>query len=244
LKPTPISISPADILRLTDHRPWPLPKGNWRFYQEWNDAVFLHWKVDPEVLRTCVPEGLEIDLHDGTAWVSIVAFTMQRIRPKGLPAWAPLSNFHEVNVRTYVRHRDKAGVYFLSIEAGSRFACMLARTLSVLPYRPAPISRSEGVYRSSSAEGETIELRFHAGAAIAGKTDPDRWLTERYALFQDTAGSLMRYETHHAEWPLHACELIEWRREKPRWPGLLGAWPDALHYSPGVAVLAWDAQAC
>ena len=221
-----------------------MPQGSWRFYQEWNDAVFLHWKVDPSVLRAFVPAQLELDIHEGAAWVSIVAFTMQRIRPRELPAFAPLSNFHEVNVRTYVRHKDKFGVYFLSIEAGSHVACMLARRLSVLPYRHAIISRSMGAFRSSSIHGETLELRFRAGTRMTVKSDRDRWLTERYALFQNAEGSMMRYETHHDEWPLHTCELLEWRREQPRWPGLLGASPDAVHYSPGVAVLAWEAQTC
>ena len=49
------------ILRQTNHRPWELPAENWKFYQEWNNAIFLHWKVDLSTLKKFVPTELEID---------------------------------------------------------------------------------------------------------------------------------------------------------------------------------------
>ncbi len=40
-----------DILNITHHRPWNLPLKRWKYYQEWNDALFLHWKVELEDLK-------------------------------------------------------------------------------------------------------------------------------------------------------------------------------------------------
>lgn len=93
----------SDILDTTGHRPWPLPEGNWSYYQEWNNAVFLHWRVDNDAIRKMVPADLELELFDRSAWVSLVAFTMEKIRPRILPAVGLVSNFHEINIRTYVR---------------------------------------------------------------------------------------------------------------------------------------------
>lgn len=45
-----------EILEQTSHRPWEIPKGGWRFYQEWNDVLFLHWQVDLEELKRFVPK--------------------------------------------------------------------------------------------------------------------------------------------------------------------------------------------
>lgn len=59
------------ILEQNAHRPWEIPKDKWRYYQEWNDAIFLHWQVDLKELRKFVPKELEIDLFEGKAWVSI-----------------------------------------------------------------------------------------------------------------------------------------------------------------------------
>ena len=35
-----------EILIHKQHRPWKMPSENWSFYQEWNNAIFLHWQGD------------------------------------------------------------------------------------------------------------------------------------------------------------------------------------------------------
>ena len=86
-----------EILNNISHRPWGLPKSNWKFYQEWNNTIFLHWEVDIKELQQFVPKEIEIDLFEGKAWVSLVAFTMEKIRPKSLPYFPPVSNFDEIS---------------------------------------------------------------------------------------------------------------------------------------------------
>src|SRR5690606_33910061 len=129
-----------------NHRPWNLPSGNWKYYQEWNDGIFLHWQVDYNELKKLVPDDLEIDLFDGKPWVSLVAFTMEKIRPKNLPAFPPISDFHEINIRTYVKLNNKTGVYFLSIEGGKKLSCIMAKGISELPYRFSNIKRTKNTY--------------------------------------------------------------------------------------------------
>ena len=46
-------MSIKEILNITKHRPWEIPIENWKFYQEWNNAIFLHWEVE---LRKFVPK--------------------------------------------------------------------------------------------------------------------------------------------------------------------------------------------
>jgi len=101
-----------DILNTTAHRPWKMPSENWKYYQEWNNVLFMHWQVELEALRPLVPKDMEIDLFGGKPWVSLVAFTMQKIRPKQLPSFPPISDFDEINIRTYVHYNGKPGVYF------------------------------------------------------------------------------------------------------------------------------------
>jgi uncharacterized protein YqjF (DUF2071 family) len=85
-------------------------------------------------LREFVPTDLEIDLFSGKPWVSVVAFTMNNIRPRYLPPFPPISDFHEINIRTYVTKNNKSGVYFLSIEASKKTSSMVSRLVSRLPY--------------------------------------------------------------------------------------------------------------
>ena len=72
-----------------------MPKHNWSYYQEWNRAIFLHWEVELEELKPFVPDEIEIDLFKGKPWVSLVAFTMEKIRPRFLPPFSPISNLSQ-----------------------------------------------------------------------------------------------------------------------------------------------------
>lgn len=232
-----------ELLQAVEHRPWPLPDSRWKFYQEWNDVIFLHWQVDPEQLRRYVPAELALDLKDGNAWVSLVAFTMENVRPGFLPSFPPVSNFDEINIRTYVKAGEKAGVYFLSIEAGNRLSAWLARALSELPYRYSSMARTGRHYQSANAPfGDKFSIQFSRTGHSNSKTDLDAWLTERYALFQDAAAGINKFEIHHVEWPIEAIDIATLDVHYPRFAGLLKGPPSLAHYSEGVSVLAWDRE--
>src|SRR4029453_993107 len=51
------------------------------FRSDWLDAVFIHMKVDRNALAQCTP--YELDLFEGEAYVSLVAFHMRRFRVRG-----------------------------------------------------------------------------------------------------------------------------------------------------------------
>lgn len=124
----------SDLLKNVKHRPWNLPPGNWLYYQEWNDVLFLHYEVDFKILRKLVPARLNLDQINGKYYVSIVAFRMENIRPRYLPSIGFISNFHEINVRTYIDYQNKKGVYFINIEAEKLLSAIIAKQLSGLPY--------------------------------------------------------------------------------------------------------------
>src|SRR5262245_49453638 len=88
------------------------------FLADWVDVVFMHFEVDARALRHGVP--LELDLFDGgSAYVTLVAFTQKRLRPRWggrIGRWlsAPVGEHEFLNVRTYVRVRSEAGIYFIA----------------------------------------------------------------------------------------------------------------------------------
>ena len=228
------------ILNHKEHRPWKLPNQNWKFYQEWNNAIFLHFKVDLEELKKHVPKELEIDLFQGESWVSVVAFTMEKIRPKNIPAFSPISNFHEINIRTYVKKNNKTGVYFLSIEGGTKLSCKIAKYISDLPYRYSLIERSSKHYSSINLKfKDELCFEFEIGKQIEKKSELDNWLTERYALFQETDKYINEYEIHHLPWLVNDVEVKSLKCFYPRFKNLLNNKPDKMQYSKGVKVIAW-----
>lgn len=232
-----------EILSVTEHRTWAIPDEAWRYYQEWNNAVFLHWEVDLQELQKVVPADLEIDLYDGKPWVSLVAFTMEKIRPRYLPPFSPISNFDEINIRTYVKKNNKTGVYFLSIEGGTWLSCKIAKALSELPYQYSKIKRQGTLYTSENKQfNNKMHIAYSAGPKLNEKTELDKWLTERYALFQDAAGgaSINEFKIHHVQWPMYELDIKEVQLNYPRFWKLLNNTPDRKHYSTGVQVIAWD----
>ncbi len=217
-----------------------MPTGSWKFYQEWNKAIFLHYQVDLIELKKFVPDELEIDLFEGKPWISVVAFTMERIRPKNLPSFSPISDFDEINIRTYVRSNNKTGVYFLSIEGGKKLACKVAKGISELPYRFSEIKRTHKKYQSKNFKfNDSLDIEFTIGSKLKEKTELDKWLTERYALFQDTNDSINEFEIHHLEWSIDEIDVQKLELNYPRFKKLINKKPTIIHYSKGVKVLAW-----
>lgn len=232
------------LLTHTSHRPWELPKEGWKYYQEWNEAIFLHWQVNFEELQELVPPALEIDLFDGKPWVSFVAFTMEKIRPRYLPAFPPISYFHEINIRTYVKSGSKTGVYFLSMEGSKRLSCLVAKGVSGLPYRYSEMAREAGSFSSyNPVFNDHFSVNYKIGKKVAEKEELLNWLTERYALFQDSAEFIHEFDVHHVPWPVQEIEIEKLSLSYPRFEKLLAGEPPIQHYSPGVQVLAWGKKA-
>ncbi|WP_343635616.1 DUF2071 domain-containing protein [Fluviicola sp.] len=235
------------LFQSVSHRSWPLPAKSWRYYQEWNHALFLHWKVSPDLLEPFIPKDLTLDTFDGEAWISVVAFTMQKIRPKNLPAFSPVSDFHEINVRTYVNYNGKAGVYFLNIEAQKLVSAKLSRLLSGLPYEKAKMVRvRKNILQEYTSDLKKKGFRFSAKYAVSDqsvpKTELDSWLTERYCLYLDRGPQTYIYEIHHLPWELQQVKVEEIHTDYRLGKIDLNHPPDRIHYSPGVNVIAWSKQ--
>jgi uncharacterized protein YqjF (DUF2071 family) len=184
-----------------------LPRGPWISGQSWRDLLFAHWPVDPAELAPYVPEGLELDLWEGQAWLGVVPFEVIAVRVRPFPPVPGLSRFLEANVRTYVRHGDRPGVLFLTLEASSALAVNLARALYRLPYHQADMDLDrEGP--SIDFRSEREHLRVIARYVGEGRVFParegsfDEFLVERYCLYTRSAGVLFRADIHHRPWRL------------------------------------------
>lgn len=214
-------------------------------YQRWRDLLFLHWEVPVEEVRRLVPTDLELDLWEGRALVGLVPFRMEGVRPT---RWCPEAlafAFPETNVRVYVHHRGRPGVFFLSLEAASWLAVKAARLGWGLPYHHARMR--------CVRDGDRIEYastRRAGGAGVAGAwrigapLPPSRpgslefFLLERYLLFVERGGVVREGQVYHAPYPARAVGELEVREDLIAAAGLTR--PDAppFHacFSDGVDV--------
>src|SRR5665213_2946686 len=112
----------ARVMDDAGHRPWPLPDRPWSQAQSWVDLAFLHWRVDHAELQRLVPGSVELQQFDGSAWLAITPFLLADFRLRGLTPLPGISKWPELNVRTYVTHDGKPGVWFFSLDASSLLA--------------------------------------------------------------------------------------------------------------------------
>ncbi len=221
---------------------------------EWYDLLFMHWAVPADSIRSLIPPTLELDTFEGSAWLGVVPFDMRGVRPHYLPSVPWLSNFPELNLRTYVTSRDaarKPGVWFFSLDAHNPVAVRLARATFNLPYFDADMS--------CEVEGETVHYkseRTHKGAKAANfvgrykpigkEVEPDdltHFLTERYCLYSaNREGEVRRGEIHHEMWSLQPAELdleTSYSGVTEQIGVTLPDEPPLLHFSKRLDVLAW-----
>jgi uncharacterized protein YqjF (DUF2071 family) len=238
---------PTDAARLAMRE---RPAGRPIMHQNWRKLLFMHWRIDENLLRPLIPAQLEIDTFDGSAWIGLVPFTMSGIRASFLPAIPGTSAFHELNVRTYVHHRGVPSVWFLSLDAANRLAVWGARASYHLPYFNARMSLGQNgntISYSSvrkdrrGAPGE-LKATWSIGEPLpaAPPGSLEFFLTERYCLDTENKGRLYRSRIHHQPWPLQEAKLHSLISTMMEANGLPSPERDPLlHYCEELSVEIW-----
>lgn len=243
------------ILQQSRHRPWALPQQPWIMSQVWLDLLFAHWPIAPAEMAALLPPGLELDTFEGQAWIAVVPFRMEHVKPRATLSVPGLSFFPELNVRTYVRHQGKSGVWFFSLDAANALAVKLARAWFQLPYFHARMQQvPQGNYlrytshriHKAAHPAELKALYRPTGAVYtASPGSLEHWLTERYCLYTtNRQGELRMGEIHHLPWPLQPAEAEFQLNTMVRPTGLvLPDTPPLLHFVKKLEVVVWPLQA-
>ena len=184
------------------------------FLGDWMRVVFLHYEVDAEVLQREVP--FELDLWHGRAFVSLVAFTMQRLRLRfggRLAAWAfkPIATTRYFNVRTYVRDRFDPGIYFIAEFLSNRLCVPLGPAAFGLPYRAGHLSYKHpldgGLLEGEVTDGSTGgKLTYQAtpssrqGFQESRPETLDAFLLERYLAYTRRGEIRRHFQISHSPW--------------------------------------------
>lgn len=204
----------------------------------WERALMIHYEVDPARLQPAVP--FPLDLHDGRAYVSLVAFTLRGLRF----AWGgpPFTTHGFLNVRTYVRHGGERGIFFLAEWLPNRFCVLLGPRLYGLPYRFGRLDyRHEPSDLRGRVEGQGAALAYRgrvardAGYAPCAEGSLDRFLMERYAAFTARSRDRRVFRVWHDPWPQAPAEI---EIEDDRLVASTGDWfrhsrLAGANYSPG-----------
>jgi uncharacterized protein YqjF (DUF2071 family) len=217
--------------------------------QTWSKLLFAHWRVPGDYMRDLVPEQLEIDTFDGSAWIAVVPFLMSGIRLRYLPPVPPTHQSLELNVRTYVRYGGRPGVFFFSLDAQKRIIVETARRWFHLPYHHAAMRMKRETYvRYESTRTHLGSPGADLQSVYRPVSEPvqsrpgsvEYFLTERYCLYAiDPFGRVLVGEIDHEPWRLQRAEGEFERNTMTEDLGVELRGAPLLHYSDSIDVKLW-----
>jgi uncharacterized protein YqjF (DUF2071 family) len=226
------------------------------FIANWERVLMVHYEVDPQQLQAVVP--IELDLREGRAYVSLVAFTMRGMRPRfggRLAAWMlkPIATHNFLNVRTYVRHRNETGIFFMTEWLSNRLSVALGLAAFGLPYKHGRIRYAYGscegqphreqqltgrVEESIGREVLSYSAKLDENAAFTGceSESLDEWLMERYTAFTGRNRKARFFRVWHEPWRRTniRVRILEGGLIASSWPFMADARVVGATYSPGA----------
>ncbi len=187
---------------------WPL------FHSDWMRALFIHYEVDRDMLQAQIP--FELDLHEGRAIVSLVAFTMQGLRLPiagrlGALLTAPGATHGLLNVRTYIKHAGEPGIYFMTEWIPNRLSILIGPRTYGLPYRYGKLDyhhdHEDGQLSGTVTPGGNCgRLVYEAHVAPDASYEPcaeetlSHFLLERYTAFTKWRKRARLFRIWHEPW--------------------------------------------
>jgi uncharacterized protein YqjF (DUF2071 family) len=216
------------------------------FLARWDRAVFINYSADLATLQRQVP--FELDLRDGQAFVSVVAFTLVRMRPWIGGAWTewmlkPIATHEFLNIRTYVRHNGEPGIFFLAEWLSNRVSVLLGPRTFGLPYRLGQLhyEHRPSFQGSVSAPQGRLTYAGEVAEAEVGSCAPGslgEFMLERYTAFTQRGKRRRLFRIWHPPWPQASavCDV-----DNPSLIASTGAWWNtaefiSANYSPGTDV--------
>ncbi len=243
----------------TSHRPRQLPLGRWAMTQRWNDMLFAHWPVPAQTLAEKLPDELQVDTFQGSAWLGVAPFWMDRMKIRGVPPIPGARSFPALSLRTYVRDQRTGvpGMYFFSLDVSSLLAVGVGKVFYHMPFHWAQMRLEQKSDREFSFYGRRLlsswPVAFRARYKGLGPTHKlaenrsgtlENFLMERSCLFaRNRAGQTIRASLHHVPWPLEEAEAEIEQNDLAASIGIcLPNEKPVLYYSRRLAVYIWPAE--
>lgn len=185
--------------------------------QDWKSCAFIHWRYSPEAIQASLPSALTVDTFDGSAWVSLTPFLVERGRPPGMPSVPGMRRYGETNLRTYViGPNGRRGIWFYALDCAATAPVLLGRGAYFQPYYRSNIfieaESGKYLYKGSrrwpgGPAAYVVEIELdHRPAEI---DELDVFLTGRWIFFTLYGAVTAKAHVEHEPWPLRRAHIRE-----------------------------------
>lgn len=186
---------------------------------EWRKLIMVNYAVDQTTLMKYLPAGTELDLWNGTCYVSLIGFLFNNVRLLGIAV--PFHTvFEEVNLRFYVRYQDngvwKRGVVFVKEIVPKYALSIIANTFYNENYQTLPMKHKWEISNDSLSiayywrvKGKWQELSVCADnnlSEIPAGSETE-FITEHYWGYSKQNDLVTNeYEVRHPKWEQYAIK--------------------------------------
>ena len=186
---------------------------------EWRKLLMFNFEISPQELLPYLPAYTELDPWQGRHYLSLVGFLFDKVRLLHLPV--PFhQRFEEVNLRFYVRHRDrqtgvwKRGVVFIRELVPRYFVSLLANTLYHEHYQTVTMRHQwremagkeifvQYEWKQNN-QWQGMSARAELPMQVLEKGSEAEFITEHYWGYTSVSPSqTTEYEVRHPSWNLY-----------------------------------------
>jgi uncharacterized protein len=184
---------------------------------EWKNLLMLNYATDPVLLLPFVPEGTELDHHDGIAYASVIGFEFNRTRMFERPV--PFhQSFEEVNLRFYVRRGTRRGVVFIRELVPKVAVAAIARLAYGENYSCVPMShrleQNSGKFFAEYSWGAdharcSMSAEIRSEEYLPAEGSLAQFITEHYWGYAIRNGRTVEYQVEHPQWKVREARTAQ-----------------------------------
>ena len=182
----------------------------------WENLIMANYAIDPEILKPYIPNGVELDLFEGKAFVSLVGFLFRKSRIFGIPI-PLLGSFEEINLRFYVKRKEgnqyKRGVVFINETVPYKPVAWLANKLYKEHYIAIPTKHRIAINQNEKevefqwktlSQWNTIRVKASVFSGEMERGSLQEFIFEHYFGYTKISETVSQeYKINHPRWQVN-----------------------------------------
>ncbi len=183
----------------------------------WEDLVMVNYRVDKEWAERFVPTGCELDLYEGNAYVSVVAFKFCKTKIMGIPM--PLyREFNEINLRIYVKKKINStektdrGVVFIKEIIPHKLPALVANMVFKENFHVMPVIAScdDEMVSYAWGEGNFVDAKFSTELGAWDVGSEEEFIGDNFFAYKEMPkNKTLVFEIEHRNWKLRNLKEVK-----------------------------------